>query len=50
MMKYKVPYNEEIVFRFNEMVKPMVKKINLLLIENKKLKEARDLLIKKLIK
>lgn len=50
MMKYKVPYNEEIVFKFNEMVKPMVKKINLLLIENKKLKEARDLLIKKIIK
>ena len=50
MMKYKVPYNEEIVFKFNEMVKPMVKKVNLLLIENKNLKEIRDLLIKKLIK
>lgn len=50
MMKYKVPYNQEIVFKFNEMVKPMVKKINLLLIENKKLKELRDLLTKKLIK
>ena len=50
MMKYKVPYNEEIVFNFNEMVKPMVKKINLLLVENNKLIEARNILVNKLIK
>lgn len=50
MMKYKVPYNEEIVFKFNEMIKPIVKKINLLLVENNKLTEMRDILIKKLIK
>lgn len=49
MMKYKVPYNEEIVCNFNKMLKPMVQKIHLLLIENKNLKEVRDLLIKKLI-
>lgn len=50
MMKYKIPYNEDIVVEFNKIVEPMVKKINLLFIENKRLKESRDLLIKKLIK
>lgn len=50
MMMYKVPYNEEVVKRFNDIVEPMVKKKNLLLLENKELREMRDLLIKKLIK
>lgn len=49
MMKFKVPYNEEVVLSFNELIKPMVKKLNLLLFENKNLKEIRNLLIKKLI-
>lgn len=50
MMKYEVPYDEEIIFKFNEMVKPMVKKINLLLVENNKLIETRNILVNKLIK
>lgn len=50
MMKFKVPYNEEIAKQFNILVNPIVKKINLLIIENKNLKEMRDLLIKKLIR
>lgn len=49
-MKYEVPYDEEIIFKFNEMVKPMVKKINLLLVENNKLIETRNILVNKLIK
>lgn len=50
MMKFKVPYNNDIVSKFNEVVTPLVKKINLLYGENKYLIEVRDLLIRKLIK
>lgn len=50
MLKYKVPYNEKIILKFNRLVKPFVKKCNHLYLENKSLKEMKDLLIKKLIK
>lgn len=50
MMKYKVPYNEEIVSDFNKNIKPMVKNIHILLIQNKKLLDMRNLLIDKLIR
>lgn len=49
MVKFKVPYNEEIVMKFNKLVYPMVRKINLMLLQNKDLVKTRDLLIKKLI-
>lgn len=50
MIKFKVPYNEEIIIKFNKLVYPMVKKIQLMLIENEDLVKTRDLLMKKLIK
>ena len=49
MMRYKIPFNEEVVLKFNEEIKPIVEKINLLMLENNKLNEMKDLLVKKLI-
>ncbi|MBI6001207.1 restriction endonuclease subunit S [Clostridium perfringens] len=50
MIKYKIPYQKDIVEKFNGIVHPLVKKIHLLIAENKYLGETRDLLVRKLIK
>lgn len=50
MIKYKIPYQKDIVEKFNGIVQPLVKKIHLLIEENKHLGATRDLLIRKLIK
>lgn len=50
MMDFKLSYNENIVVKFNNIISPIVEKINLILTENQNIKEARDLFIKKLIK
>lgn len=49
MMKYKVPYNEAKVKEFNKIVKPMIKKIHISLVQNKELLNMRNLLIEDLI-
>ena len=50
MLKFNIPYNENVVMRFNELVKPIIEKIHLMIAENKSLEEVRNILINKLIK
>ena len=49
MLKYKINYNESILYEFNKIAKPIVMRINQAIFENQQLAEIRDLLIKKLI-
>lgn len=44
-----MPYNQEIVCKFTEIIKPMIRQILNILNENKKLAETRDLLLPKLM-
>jgi type I restriction enzyme S subunit len=50
MLKYSLTYQINKVEEFNHLVNPMINKLSNLLIENQLLEQARDVLIKKLIK
>jgi type I restriction enzyme, S subunit len=50
MLKFNIAYNENVIVKFNELIKPIVEKIHLAIAENKALEEARNILINKLIK
>lgn len=49
VVKYSIPYNEEVVIRFNKIIKPIVERMAAILIENQAMSESRDLIMKKLV-